>query len=42
MYEYGTLKPVEVVFIRGRGKRENSRGSEPNQRILHAYKEMSQ
>jgi hypothetical protein len=26
MYKYGTLKPVEVILRRGRGKRENNGG----------------
>jgi hypothetical protein len=31
MYEYGTLKPFEVILRRGREKRENNGGDEPNQ-----------
>jgi hypothetical protein len=30
IYEYGTLKPVEVILRRGRGKRENNGSDEPN------------
>jgi hypothetical protein len=30
VYEYETLKPGEVILRRGRGKRENSGGDEPN------------
>jgi hypothetical protein len=29
MYEYVTLKPIEVILRRGRGKRENNGGDEP-------------
>jgi hypothetical protein len=29
MYEYGTIKPVEVI-LRMRRKRENNGGDEPN------------
>jgi hypothetical protein len=28
VYEYGTLKPVEVVLRMKRGKKENNRGKE--------------
>jgi hypothetical protein len=42
MYEYGTLKPAEVIVRRGREKIENNGGDEPNQDILFAYIEMSQ
>jgi hypothetical protein len=31
MYEYGTLKPVEVILRSRWGKRENNGGDEPNQ-----------
>jgi hypothetical protein len=27
IYEYGTLKPVEVILRRGRGKREDNGGN---------------
>jgi hypothetical protein len=37
MYEYGTLQPVEVILQRGRGKRENNVGDEPNWGTLCAY-----
>jgi hypothetical protein len=30
MYENGTLKPVEVILRRRRGKRRNNGGDEPN------------
>jgi hypothetical protein len=30
MYEYGTLKTVEVILRRRRGKRDNNGGNEPN------------
>jgi hypothetical protein len=30
MYEQGTLKPVEAILRRGRGKRENNGGNEPS------------
>jgi hypothetical protein len=29
-YEYGTLKPVKVILIMGRAKRENNGGDETN------------
>jgi hypothetical protein len=41
MCEYGTLKTVDVI-LRGKGKRENNGGDEPNQGTLHKYMEMSQ
>jgi hypothetical protein len=42
MYEYGTLKSVEVILRRGWGRgRENNGGDEPNWGILYAYMEMS-
>jgi hypothetical protein len=31
MYECGTLKPVEVILRRGRGKGKNNGGDEINQ-----------
>jgi hypothetical protein len=42
MYEYGILKPVEVILRRGRGKREKNGGDEPNQGTLYVNMEMSQ
>jgi hypothetical protein len=30
MYEYGTLKPVEVILRKGMGRRDNNGGDEPN------------
>jgi hypothetical protein len=42
MFEYGTLIPVEVIFIRRRGTRENNEGNEPNLGVLYAYIKMSQ
>jgi hypothetical protein len=30
MYEYGTLKPVEIIKKIGRGKRENNGGDKQN------------
>jgi hypothetical protein len=30
MYECETLKSVKVILQRGRGKRENNEGDEPN------------
>jgi hypothetical protein len=33
MYEYGPLKLVEVILRRGKGKRENNGGNEPNRGI---------
>jgi hypothetical protein len=36
------MKPVEVIFRRGRRKKENNGGNEPNQSTLYAYMEMSQ
>jgi hypothetical protein len=41
MYEYGTLNPVEVILRRGRRKRENNGGDEPNWSTLYACMEMS-
>jgi hypothetical protein len=40
MYQYGTLKPGEDIFRRGKGKRENNRGNKPTRGTLHM--EMSQ
>jgi hypothetical protein len=34
MYEYGTLKPVEVILRRGWRKRKNNGRDEPNQFII--------
>jgi hypothetical protein len=42
MYECGTLKPVEVTLIRGKGNRKNNGVDEPNWVTLYAYMEMSQ
>jgi hypothetical protein len=37
-----TLKPIKVILRRGRGKRENNGGDEPNWGTLYIYMEMSQ
>jgi hypothetical protein len=42
IYEYGTLKPAEVILRRGRKKRKNNGENEPSQDILYVYMEMSQ
>jgi hypothetical protein len=42
MYEYGTLKPVEIILRRRKEKRKNKRGDEPNWGTLYAYMKMSQ
>jgi hypothetical protein len=42
MHEYGALKPVEVILRKGRKKRENNGGDEPNWCILYSCMEMSQ
>jgi hypothetical protein len=42
VYEYGTLKPVEVILRRGKEKREKNEGDESNWGTLYAYMEMSQ
>jgi hypothetical protein len=42
MYEYGILKPVEVIFRRQRVKKENNEGKKPRQGTLYVYMEMSQ
>jgi hypothetical protein len=42
MYEYGTLKPVEVNLRSGRGNRENNGEDEPNQGTLYTYMEIPQ
>jgi hypothetical protein len=42
MYEYGTLKSVEVILRRGMGKREDNGGDELNQGTLYTYLEMPQ
>jgi hypothetical protein len=42
MYEYRTLKPVEVILRRGWEKRENNGGDEPNCGTIYVYMEMSQ
>jgi hypothetical protein len=41
-YEYGTLKPVEVILRKGGGKKENNGGNKPNWSTFYAYMEMSQ
>jgi hypothetical protein len=41
MYEYGTLKPIEVILRRGWRKRENNGGEEPNQGTLYVHMEMA-
>jgi hypothetical protein len=40
MCKYRTLKSVEVILRRGRRKRKNNGGDEPNQGILFVYMEM--
>jgi hypothetical protein len=42
MCEYGSLKPVEGILRRGRGKRENTGEDEPNWGTLYTYMGMSQ
>jgi hypothetical protein len=42
MYEYGMLKPDEVILRSGRGKRDNHGGYEQNHGTLYAYMKMSQ
>jgi hypothetical protein len=42
MNKYGTLKPVEAILGRRRGKRENNAGDEPNWGTVHTYMEMAQ
>jgi hypothetical protein len=37
IYLYGTLKPVEVILGRGRGKKKNNRGDDPNWHTLYIY-----
>jgi hypothetical protein len=37
VYEYGTLKPVEIILQRRKETRENNGGGEPNQGTLYAY-----
>jgi hypothetical protein len=39
---YGALKPVEDILRRGRGKRGDNEGIEPNWGTLNTYMEMSQ
>jgi hypothetical protein len=34
IYEYGALKPIKAILRRGREKRENNVGDEPNWGIL--------
>jgi hypothetical protein len=42
LYENRTLKCVKISLSRGRRRRENNGGAEPNQGTLQAYMEMSQ
>jgi hypothetical protein len=42
LYTFMNKKPVEVIFKRWRGKRENNRGDDPNQNTLYACMGMSQ
>jgi hypothetical protein len=42
MCEYGTLKPMEAILGKGKGKREHNGGQEPNLSTLYTYIEMSQ
>jgi hypothetical protein len=39
IYEYRALKPVKVIFRRGKG---DNGGNEPNLGTLYTYMEMSQ
>jgi hypothetical protein len=41
MYEYGTLKPVDVMLRTECGRRENNGGDEPNERQRQREREMS-
>jgi hypothetical protein len=39
MCEYGTLKPVEVILRRGRGKKKSNGGDEQNRgTFMHVWK----
>jgi hypothetical protein len=40
LYKYGTMKPVEVILRRGRGKRENNGENEPSPGMLYVHMEM--
>jgi hypothetical protein len=42
IYEYGTLKSVEVALRRGKRKRESNGGNEPNQCTFYVYMEIPQ
>jgi hypothetical protein len=42
MYEYGTLKPVDVILRKGSGRRENNGRDERNPSTLYRYMEISQ
>jgi hypothetical protein len=42
MYEYGTLKPVEVTLRREWSRCENNGGDEPNLGIIYVYVDISQ
>jgi hypothetical protein len=41
IYKYGTLRPVEATFKKGRKKRDNNRGDEPNQGTSYTCMKMS-
>jgi hypothetical protein len=41
MYEYGTLKSVEIISRRGVGEREINGEDEPNLGMIYVYMEMS-
>jgi hypothetical protein len=42
MYEYGMLKPVEVILRNQKWKKENNGGDESNWGILYEYVEKLQ
>jgi hypothetical protein len=42
IYEYGTLKYIEVILRKGRERRENNRRNESNRTILYSFMGMSQ
>jgi hypothetical protein len=42
MYEYGILKPVNVILRMGKGKSDNNGGNELNWGTLYVYIERSQ
>jgi hypothetical protein len=38
MYEYGSLKPVDVILSRGRKKRKNNEEDEPGIHCMRIWK----